>query len=418
MASSIITHPFDPKYPQYGISFLIQMIYSCITIKGCMKNTIIILLTFIFGSTVSFAGITKIELKKGSLLVYAVKEGNKTFTYTVTVQQWEGDNIIFAWQTNEKPQPRKGIITLHKYYSNNFPERYSLGSDEFLIGIGKGGDEKLTESQTKLIAPSDLNDYLLQDEDEVTFTANENGKSAIITSDDDEIELYSDKELTYNSKAIIANYAKIVSKKTKIEMGLIQEGNNEKHFLAFYKSGTLTMDLISIKTPMASTSKENATSNLSAPDSPQTKAQPLKMPPTKLAAVTKAYPLLSTLENYDVTNGGKDPKPFSETYDFRIGSGSPNPPSAVDCFTADLQILFKQKKNYNLADMTENVSKYILTSSAAEKLMGVYLKREASSIPGYKPWTHWKFVRSLNAMQLSKLAVELQGYIKQYGFTE
>jgi len=375
-----------------------------------MKKIMIMLLASFLLSATTFAGYTNIALKKGSVLVYSVKEGKKAYTYTVTVQQWEGDNTIFAWQTNEKPKPRKGTITLDKYYS--------LGSTEFLTGIGKAGDEKLTDSQTRLIVPSVLNDYILEEEDDVTFTVNENGKTWTITNDDDEIEDYLDKKLNYNNVSITGNYTKITSEKNKIEIGLLQEINDFKSFLAYYKSEAFTMDLISIKTDGVSISKESAISKLSIPASPETKVQSLKMDATKLAAVTRVYPVLAKLENYDVTNGGKDPKPFSETYDFRISSGAANPPSAIDCFTSDLQILYNQKKNYGLADMTETISKNKLPSSAAQKLMGVYLNKEARNVPGYKPWTHWKFVRSLSETQRNQLAIELEGYIKQYGFTE
>ena len=68
--------------------------------------------------------------------------------------------------------------------------------------------------------------------------------------------------------------------------------------------------------------------------------------------------------------------------------------------------------------MPENLTKKNLPAASAEMLMNIDLKKEARNVPGYKPWTHWKFVRSLKESQMGQLAKELEGYIKQYGFTE
>ncbi len=374
-----------------------------------MKKGLALLLAFLVLQSYAFAGYTSIELQKGSVLVYSVKQGNKSFLYTITIKEWEGENTSFSWQTNEKPQVRKGISILDKYYS--------LGSDEFLAGMGKSVNETLKESQTRILAPSSLNDFLLEESDYAKFTVNENGKTTSFESDEIRIEDYKEKNVKYNGVNITGKYAQIFSGDEKTELGFFEEESNYKYFLAYYRSDAMIMDLLSIKNGVTVKVIENNSSKLSLP-SLEKKNVPLTMDATKLAAVKKVYPLLATVENYDVTNGGKDPKPFSETYDFRLTSGAGNPPSAIDCFTADLQILFKQRKNFDLSAIPENITKKNLPSASAEMLMNIYLKKEARNVPGYKPWTHWKFVRSLNQSQLSQLAIELEGYIKQYGFTE
>ncbi|MEO7311519.1 MAG: hypothetical protein ABIX01_14040 [Chitinophagaceae bacterium] len=357
-------------------------------------------------STPGRAGAKDISIDKGTILVYSVKEGGKSYLYTVTVLDWDG-TTTFSWQTNEKPKPRKGILKLDKYYS--------LGSDEFLVGVGKGGDEQREDKQSSIVAPSELTDYLLDEADDATFKIFEKGNEYTIETESADVTNLSNIPVKYDGVITMPEYTKIKSHNNP-EISFITEHNSYKYILSAYKSETLTMTLVSVTSSVLKKTTDDILAALALPTKTTKKA--VNMDAVKFAAVSKVYPLLSTVEHYDVTNGGKNPKPFSETYEFRQGSGAPNPPSAIDCFTADLQILYNQRKNYDLAGITSDLSKNNLPAAAAEMLMGVYLKKEARSIPGYKPWTHWKFVNSLTAAQRSQLAVELEGYIKQYGFTE
>jgi len=150
---------------------------------------------------------------------------------------------------------------------------------------------------------------------------------------------------------------------------------------------------------------------------PKTPVPLKKMDPVKFARVKSSYPLLATIENFDGTNAGKVYKPITETYEFRYGSKSPNPPSLVDCLTADLQILYKQKTNFGITDI-ESIGSKSLPSATARKILEVYMNYEYNNIPGYRPWTHWRFVKGLTESQREQLAKELEGYIAQYGFTE
>jgi len=395
-----------------------------------MKKLAMLSMLSIAVSCCCFAKNIDIILKKGSVLIYTVTEGKKSYQYTVTVLDWESKDKgpSFSWQTNEKPKPRKGIFTL--------PQYFSLDTDEFLVGVGKTGDEQVGAYATRLLVPALLNDYLLEEADDAEIEINENGKTSTLKISDAEVNSYKEKSVKYNGIPVVCQYALITDEKSKKEIGLFQEINDYHYFLAYYHSDALTMDLVSIKNntgvvipkteiysklslPPALESKPKIQdSKLSLPPALETKPKSVVMDATKLTAVKKLYPLLATVENYDVTNGGIEPKPFSETYEFRQGSGAVNPPSAIDCFTADLQILYNQRKNFDLLGMPENVSKKNLPSSSAIMLLNVYLKKEATNIPGYKPFTHWKFVRSLTETQRSQLAIELEGYIKKYGFTQ
>jgi hypothetical protein len=190
-----------------------------------------------------------------------------------------------------------------------------------------------------------------------------------------------------------------------------------------YTNGNFSINLISIEDPAAkAAAKKDKTLNemtekLIKSLAP-TKPVPLKkMDPAKFAKVKSSYPLLATIENFDGTNRGKIKKPITETYEFRYNSNSSNPPSLIDCLTADMQILYNQRTKYGIAD-AESIASKSLPSSTAKKILEVYLNYEYNNIPGYRPWTHWRFVKSLTENQRTQLATELEGYISQYGFTE
>ena len=155
-----------------------------------MKKAIILLLIFTVLHSYTFAGNASLDIKKGSLLVYSVKQGNKSFLYTITIKERAGETISFSWQTNEKSQLRKGTTILNKYYSSSF--------DEFLAGVGNSVNETLKESQTRILAPSSLNDFLMDESDYIKFTVNENGKITTFKSDVIRIRDYQEKTVKYN----------------------------------------------------------------------------------------------------------------------------------------------------------------------------------------------------------------------------
>ena len=137
----------------------------------------------------------------------------------------------------------------------------------------------------------------------------------------------------------------------------------------------------------------------------------VKMPAEKLAAVSKKYPLLASIESYDPTRGGKQKKPFTETYDYRMTSGATLPPSLVDCFITDLMMLYKKERN-------ETLSATSVPAEAAMQAMEVYRKNDASNVIGYRPFTHWSFVRGLSAEEQQALAKEVAAYAAEYGVKE
>jgi hypothetical protein len=351
-----------------------------------------------------------IELKNGSVLVYNITEGAKKYNYTVTYTILPTEEIQLSWQTNETPKAKKGTSTIIKYYT--------LYSKEILIGGNTIQDEKLNREQIRILIPQTLDNYIAETEEDATqtFTINENGKQLTYAIENVTINDYQSKKVTYNSQLVNAKYDEVLIKDGNRTMGMFQNHDNYQRFLAYYKSDAITMELASITTPISKVQLkpvvEKGVTTKPVPTTPQ------KMDATKFKAVAKAFPLLAKVENYDPTKGGTIKKPFTETYDFRLSSGATNPPSAIDCFTADLQIIYNQKKNFGLDTLVESKGKNQLSKNVAAALINVYVKTAARSTPGYKPFTHNSFVNSLTIQQRQQLATELEGYIKKYGFTE
>ncbi len=375
-----------------------------------MKKIFLLALIFAGFASNLYAQIhDNIYLKDGSVLVYNITAGAKKYTYTVTYKTLPTSEVQLSWQTNEKPKARKGTSVIIQYYS--------LYSKEILIDGFANGLEKLKQEQTRILIPQTLDNYIAEVEDDAseTFTINENGKATTFAIEDVTIKDYQSKTINYNGQNVNAEYDEVLMNDGNRILGMVKNSDKYERFLCYYKSEAITMELVSIKTPVTTKVQPVIVKPIIVKPISTT---PQKMEATKLKTVTKDYPLLATVENYDPTNGGKVPKPFTETYEFRLSSGSPNPPSAIDCFTADLKILYNQKKNFGLESLTETIDTKVLPKKVAAALLDVYVKTAARSTPGYKPYTHNKFVTKLTDKQRQQLASELEAYIKKYGFTE
>lgn len=47
--------------------------------------------------------------------------------------------------------------------------------------------------------------------------------------------------------------------------------------------------------------------------------------------------------------------------------------------------------------------------------INIYLTRDWADIAGYRPWTHWSYIRGLNHNEREKLAKEATQYILAHG---
>jgi hypothetical protein len=335
------------------------------------------------------------DISKGSVLNYTIKEGSVSYKLKVTVTEWDiAGNIKLQWQTTGS----KSITGLC-----SFPYESIEEATEMKIKL-KAGNEILKGSESRWFGGYEAFDYMSFEEIDADLIID--GEKSVLTPNTDEAE----KEILYNNIKTGMEYAEGYSEEDDIRMGFIRYATGIV-ILSNYTKGNYSMVLTSIQSAVPK--------KLPAPVKPRDgKVVYKKMNPVKFAKVKAKYPLLATIENFDVTEGGKTEKPFSETYDFRYSSGATNPPSLIDCFTADIKIIYKQKDKMGIADITETIEGKSLSSASALRIIGVYFSKEARSIPGYMPWTHWSFVKSLTESQRNQLAKELQGYIKEYGFSE
>ena len=125
-------------------------------------------------------------------------------------------------------------------------------------------------------------------------------------------------------------------------------------------------------------------------------------PPSRMSGV------LPLIEKYKAPPFPKSSYIDRETYDYRIQSRRPVPPSLTDVFVCDIwqRVTRELKLTITPHDVSEEVVK---------QAMNVYLEKDWSDIAGYRPWTHWNFIRSLKAPQRNELAKEIAAYINKYG---
>ena len=279
----------------------------------------------------------------------------------------------------------------------------------------KAGNEKLGADISRWFAGFNTYDYLYNIGIEAELEID--NKKVTLTPNEDETE----KEILYNNVKTEMDYAEGTNSEENntITIGFIEYAKNVI-IMSNYSTANFSMTLISIQSPAAKTkakTEEDGAKQILNALTPKGAVPLKKMEAGKFAKVKSKYPLLATIENFDATKGGTIKKPITETYDYRNGTNSPNPPSLIDCFTADLKIIYDQRNNFGITDI-ETVTAKGLPSAAAKKLMDVYLNKDYNNIPGYRPWNNWSFVRGLTEGQRTQLATELQGYISEYGFSE
>lgn len=348
------------------------------------------------------------KITKGSVITYSILEGKQNYQLKVTVSEWNPKgNIKVQWQTTGA-KPQKGTSTF-KY-------------DALLYGRSikvklKPGNELLKDYETRFFAgypPFDdmYNDYL----------------DADVKIDDKNIHLlYDDYEFQTD---ILCNNVSVKLNKVEGYVGTgdtsisidYYEYTSEVILMGYYWQKGFSMTLTSVDNPGVKsiakpiTKEDKIVKDLLATAAPK-EVKLTKMPAAKFVKVRSKYPLLATIEDYDPTKGGVVKKPITETYEYRINSNNPNPPSLVDCLTADLRIIYNQSTNFGIYGL-DPVTTKSFPEAAAKKLLDVYLNYDYMKIPGSRAWSNWSFVRSLTEEQRIKLAKNLEGYIAEYGFSE
>lgn len=87
-----------------------------------------------------------------------------------------------------------------------------------------------------------------------------------------------------------------------------------------------------------------------------------------------------------------------ETYDARVRSGKPVPPTFSDTLVEDVKILLR----HFFADSSADVGE-----TQVSRALGLYLHVPWTSLPGYRPWTHSNFVKSLSEPERNTLARQI-----------
>ncbi|MGG9970182.1 hypothetical protein ACQ33O_00190 [Ferruginibacter sp. SUN002] len=344
------------------------------------------------------------QIGKGTSFIYAVKEGAKGYKVEATVKEWnEKGNVRIDWRVvDSKAKPKSSV----------FP--YTAVMESGSINIKPTFvDEKLGKYESRWLLGYnffyDMYDLALD------MTVSVDGVSRTFSPD----EYETDKTITYNGEDLSMTYALGVYDPgdTKITLGLV-EFNYSTAFLGYYADDKFSIELLSIKNPFVKKETPKVKEEPVKKDEVKSKEVKLtKMDAAKFAKVKIKYPLLSKVDTYDATDGGKVSKPITETYEYRITSGKANPPSLIDCLTADLRIIYKQAKNFSITDL-EAIDEKSFPASAVKKILNVYITIDYMKIPGYRPWSNWRFVRSLKEKQLDQLSREVEGYIAKYGFLE
>lgn len=123
---------------------------------------------------------------------------------------------------------------------------------------------------------------------------------------------------------------------------------------------------------------------------------------------TSTAPVLPTIEKYKAPPYPKSGFLAGETYDYRRKDGSPLPPTLTDTLVCD--VWQRVTMDLKLTITPKEASEEIIL-----KAFNVYLQRKWDDIAGYRPWTHWNFIRGLKAPQRNVLAKEIVAYISQNG---
>jgi hypothetical protein len=97
-----------------------------------------------------------------------------------------------------------------------------------------------------------------------------------------------------------------------------------------------------------------------------------------------------------------------ETYDYRIRDQRPVPATLTDVFICDIwqRVEMDLKRSLKPEDVTDEI---------IARALKVYLERHHDNIAGYRPWTHWNFIRKLSEPERQELAAEIVSYIKKNG---
>lgn len=131
----------------------------------------------------------------------------------------------------------------------------------------------------------------------------------------------------------------------------------------------------------------------------------------KTAQTASATSVLSRIEKYKSPPYPVSPFLKQETYGYRRKSGRPVPATLTDVLICDIwqRVTMDLKLELNPKEVSEET---------IQQAMKVYLTRRWDDIAGYRPWTHWNFIRRLQESERERLAKEIAEYIHKNGIRD
>ena len=66
-------------------------------------------------------------------------------------------------------------------------------------------------------------------------------------------------------------------------------------------------------------------------------------------------------------------------------------------------------------DLKSKITPQEVSEEIIKQALAVYLQKKYEDIAGYRPWTHWNFIRSLKESQRAVLVREITDYIRVNG---
>lgn len=119
-------------------------------------------------------------------------------------------------------------------------------------------------------------------------------------------------------------------------------------------------------------------------------------------------PVLPRIEKYKAPPYPKSGFLDRETYGYRLQSKRPVPPTLTDVLICDVW-------QRVVMDLKMKVEPKGVSEETIKQAMNIYLTRRWDDIAGYRPWTHWNFIRGLKEPQRDQLAKEIVDYITKNG---
>ena len=122
--------------------------------------------------------------------------------------------------------------------------------------------------------------------------------------------------------------------------------------------------------------------------------------------------ILVQIETYAAPPYPKSEYINKETYDYRIKSNNPVPPTLTDVFICDIW-----KRMVVDLDII-GLSFFNVKEEKILKALRIYKEKSYNNIAGYRPYTHSYFINSLNESELKILSRNIAEYIHKNGVKE